>query len=76
MSYQGLLNQQNKDSTKIKINIRILDHPKTLWRFLPARLAIAEGVTGNNITKGPKQYHFTRTFLDWEALRIFDLKLN
>ena len=74
MSYQGLLNQQNKDSTKIKQKIRILNHPKKLIKVLRARLAITKGLTGNNITTGPNQYRFTRTFLDGVALRIFDLK--
>ena len=66
----------NKYSTKINKKIRILDHPKNLYEVLRARLAIAEGLTGNNITMGPNQYHFTRIFLDGEALCIFDLKLN
>ena len=65
----------NEDSTLIKQKIRIfLDHPKKLIKVLRARLTIAQGLTGNNITMGPNQYHFTRTFLDGEALRIFDLK--
>ena len=63
-----------EDSTKIKRNIRILDHPKNLIKVLRARLVIAQGLTGNNITTVPNQYRFTRTFLDGEALRIFDLK--
>ena len=62
------------DSTRIKQNIRILDHPKNLIKVLRARLAIGQGITGNNIKKVPNRYHFTRTFLDGEALRIFDLK--
>ena len=64
----------NEDSTRIKRKIRILDHPKNLIEVLRAMLAIAEGLTGNNITTGPNQYRFTRTFLDREALLIFDLK--
>ena len=32
------------------------------------------GLIGNAITTGPNKYRFTRTFLDGEALRIFDLK--
>ena len=31
-------------------------------------------MAGNTITKRPNKYFFTRTFLDGEALRIFDLK--
>ena len=54
----------NQDSTCIKRKIRILDHPKNL----------IQGLTGNNITMGPNRYHFTLTFLDGEALHIFDLK--
>ena len=65
-----------EDSTHIKRKIRILDHPKNLIDVLCARLVIAQGLTGNNITTGPNQYRFTRTFLDWEMLRIFDLKLT
>ena len=64
----------NEDSTHIKHKIRILDHPKNLIEVLCARLAIAQGSTDNNITTGPNQYRFNRTFLDGEALRIFDLK--
>ena len=64
----------NEDSTCVKRKIRILDHPKNLIEVLRARLAIAQGLTENNITTVPNQYHFTRTFLDGEALRIFDLK--
>ena len=64
----------NEDSTEIKQNIRILDHPKNLIKVLCARLAIGQGITGNNITTGPSQYCFNQTFLTGEALRIFDLK--
>ena len=64
----------DKHSTKIKQKIRILDHPKNHIEVLRARLAIAKGLTGNNITAGPNQYRRTRTFFDREALHIFDLK--
>ena len=64
----------NENSTKIKRKICILDHPIKLIEVLRTRLAIAKGLIGNNITTGPNQYRFTRTFLDGEALRIFDLK--
>ena len=47
-----------------------------LIEVLRARLAIEKGITGNAITKGTNQYRFTRTFLDGEALHIFDLKLT
>ena len=57
-----------------KRKIRILDHPKNLIEVLRARLAIGQGLTCNNITTGPNQYPLNRTFLDGEALRIFDLK--
>ena len=60
----------NEDSTRIKQKILILDHPKNLIKVLRAMLAIAQGLTGNNITAGPNQYRYTRTFLDGEALRI------
>ena len=69
-----LANPNNEHSTKIKPKIRILDHPKNLIEVLRARLAIEKGLAGNAITTGPNQYCFTRTFLDGEALRIFDLK--
>ena len=71
-----LADPTNEQSTKIKRNIRILDHPKNLIEVLRARLVIKKGLTGNAITTWPNQYHFTRTFLDGEALRIFDLKLT
>ena len=64
----------NEQSTKIKRKIRILDHPKNLIEVLRARLVIEKGISGNAITTGPNKYRFTRTFLDGEALRIFDLK--
>ena len=41
---------------------------------LRTRLAIEKGISGYAITTAPNQYCFTRTFLDREALRIFDLK--
>ena len=71
-----LTDPANEDSTKIKQNIRILDHPKNLIKVLRVRLVIAQGLTGNNIATGPNQYCFTRTFLGGEALRIFDFKLT
>ena len=64
----------NEDSTRVKRKICILDHPKNLIEIIRARLAISQGLTGNNITTGPNQYRFIWTFLDGEALRIFDLK--
>ena len=69
-----LADPSNEHSTKIKRNIRILDHPKNLIKVLQARLDIKKGLAGNAITTRPNQYRFTRTFLDGEALRIFDLK--
>ena len=69
-----LADPSNEGSTLIKWNIRILDHPKNLIEVLCAKIAIYQGLTGNNITTGPNQYRFTITFLDGEALRIFDLK--
>ena len=69
-----LADPENEDSTKIKQKIRILDHSKNLIEVLCARLAIGQGITGNNITTGPSQYFFNQTFLTGEALRIFDFK--
>ena len=69
-----LADPENEDSTKIKKNICILDHPKNLIEVLHARLAIGQVITGNNITTGLRQYRFTRTFPAGEALHIFDLK--
>ena len=37
-------------------------------------MAIEKGLIGNAITTGPNGFCFTRTFLEGEALRIFDLK--
>ena len=71
-----LADPENEDSTRIKRKIRILGHPKNLIEVLRARLAIGQGLTGNNITTKPNQYRFIQTFLDGEALRIFDLKSN
>ena len=71
-----LANPSTEHSTNIKRKIRILDHPKNLIKVLRERLAIEKGLIGNAITTGPKKYRFTRTFLEGEALRIFDLKLT
>ena len=68
-----LADPTNEQSTKIKRKIRILDHPRNHIEVLRARLAIEKGLIGNAITTGPNKYRFTRTFLDGEALRIFDL---
>ena len=57
---------ENEDSTHIKWKIRIFDHPKNLIKVLRTRLAIFQGISGNNITTGPNQYCFTQTFLDRE----------
>ena len=43
-----LADPENDDSTFIKQNIRILDHPKNLIKVLRARIAIGQGITGNN----------------------------
>ena len=68
-----LADPSNEHSTKIKRKVRILDHPKNFIEVLRAKLAIEKGLAGNAITTGPNQYHFTRTFLNGEALRIFEL---
>ena len=64
----------NEDSTRIKQRISILDYPQNLLEILCARLVIYQGLTGNNITTGRNQYGFTQTFLNGEALRVFELK--
>ena len=46
----------NEVSTRIKPKIWILDHPKQIIEVLRARLAIAQGLTGNNFTTVPNQY--------------------
>ena len=71
-----LTDTATEDSTRIKRKIRILDHPKNLIEVLRGRLAIFQGLNRNNITTGPSQYCFTLTFLDGEALHIFDLKFT
>ena len=58
-----LADPANGDSTKIKQKIRILDHPQNMIKVLRERLAIGQGITGNNIKTGPSQYRFTQTFL-------------
>ena len=65
-----------EDSTCVKQKIRILENPKNLLEFLCASIALAQGLTGINIKTVPNQYHFRQTFLDGEALCIFDLKLT
>ena len=42
-----LADPTNKQSTKIKRKIRILDHPKNLIEVLHANLAIEKGILGN-----------------------------
>ena len=66
----------NDDSNRVKQIIRIFDHPKNLLEVLRTRLPIYQGLTGNNIKTGPKQYRFTWNFLYGEALRIFWFKVN
>ena len=51
-----------------------LNIPKNLLEFLRAGLAISQVLTGNGTTTVPDQYRFTRTFLNGEVLRVFDLK--
>ena len=48
-----LADPANEHLTKIKQNIRILDHPKNLIEVLCTRLAISQGLTGNAITALP-----------------------
>ena len=69
-----LTDRTNEDSTRIKRKLRNLDHQKNPIEVLHARLAISQGLTGNNITTGLNQYRYTRSFLDGEAFCIFDLK--
>ena len=69
-----LADPSNEYSTNIKQKIRILEHPKNLIEVLQAQLAIKKGLIGNVITTAPNKYRFTRTFLDGEALLIFNLK--
>ena len=69
-----LSDPSNEQSIKIKQKICMLDHPKNLIEVLQARLAIEKGLIGNAITTGPNKFRFTRTFLEEESLRIFDLK--
>ena len=64
----------NEDFSHVKRKIYILGHLKNLIEVINTRLVISQGLPGNNITTGPNQYRFTRTFLDKEALRIFDLR--
>ena len=71
----SVLSDPSKEQiTNIKQKIRMLDHPKNLIEVLRAQLAIEKGLIGNAITTGPNQSRITRTFLEGEALRIFDLK--
>ena len=56
----------NEDSTKIKQKIHILDHPKNLIEVLCARLAIGQGIKGNNTTKGPSQYYSPEPSWMWK----------
>ena len=69
-----LSDPSNEKSTKIKHRIRMLDYPKNLIEVLRDRLAIEKGLIGNAITTGPNKFYFSRTFLEGEALRIFNLK--
>ena len=63
----------NEDLTRVMQKIFTLDHLEKLLEVLRTRLAIEQGLTVNNITTGPNQYRFKRTFLDGKALSIFDL---
>ena len=55
-------------SLRIKRRIKVLDNPNTVLDVLKAREAIKEGLVGKNITAGPNQYCYTRSFLAGEAL--------
>ena len=59
-------------SLRIKQRIKVLDNPDRVLDVLKAREAIKEGLVGNNITTGPNQYRYTRSFLAGEALRVFN----
>ena len=74
--FSVLADPSNEHSTKIKQKIRILDHPNNLIKVLWARISIKKGLTDNAITTGPNQYCFAKTFLDGEALRIFNFYLT
>ena len=52
----------NEDSTHIKQKIRILDH---------ARLAIVQGLTGENITTRPNHYRLTQNLPRWGSAMYF-----
>ena len=54
----------NENSTRVKQKIRILDHQKNLIEVIRTRLAIYQGLTGNTIITGPKQYRFNQPYLD------------
>ena len=69
-----LSDTSNDKSTKIKQRIKILAHPKNLMEVLRARIAIEKGLIGNAINNVPNGFCFTKSFLDGEALRIFELK--
>ena len=64
----------NEKRTNIKQRICMLDHPKNIIEVLWARIAIEKGLIGNAIITGPNKFRFTRTFLEGEALRMFNLK--
>ena len=53
----------NEDFSHVKRKIYILGHLKNLIEVLRARLAIYQGLTGNNITTGLNQYNFKLTSL-------------
>ena len=57
-------NPTNQDSTRVKQKIRILDNLKNILEVLRAKLAIIQGLTGNNITMWPNQYRFKLTLLN------------
>ena len=69
-----LSNPSNEKSMNIKQRIRMLEHPKNLIEVLQDQLATEKGLIGNAITTGPNKFCFTRTFLEGEALCIFNLK--
>ena len=64
----------DKLSLCIKLCVKVLDNPNTVLDVLKAREAIKEGLLGNNITSGPNQYCYRRSFLAGKALRLFNEK--
>ena len=62
----------NESSPQIKRTFRPLDNPSSVLEVLRGILVIKGGVAGNNVTIGPLQYLYWRSYLEGTVLNKFN----